>query len=294
MGFVGTYLFWLLIISVVVAGLERAFPARPQQVALRPKLWSDLLFLLFNGHILGVAVYLVAARFIVPAFSTWLDGAGLGGLVFRDVAAAWPVWAQVVVALLVIDFLQWCVHNALHRIPALWEMHKCHHSVKDGEMDWIVAFRFQWTEVVVYRSVLYLPLAWFGFGETAVMVHAVFGTLIGHLNHANLGWDYGPLRYVLNSPRMHLWHHDYEGDERTTVNFGIIFSLWDWLFGTARMPATPPARLGFPGVEAYPSTFFAAEVWPLQRLAPKAPRWVFGVLGLGAAAAATYWVLVGS
>ena len=28
----------------------------------------------------------------------------------------WPFWAQVVVFLLVSDFLQWCVHNALHRV----------------------------------------------------------------------------------------------------------------------------------------------------------------------------------
>jgi sterol desaturase/sphingolipid hydroxylase (fatty acid hydroxylase superfamily) len=60
---------------------------------------------------------------------------------------------------------------------------------------------------------------------------------------------------------MHLWHHDYDGDAQTTVNFGIIFSCWDWLFGTAKLPAHPPARIGFDGVESYPKNFFAAEAW---------------------------------
>ena len=205
------------------------------------------------------------ARWLLPPVDAWLTGRGLHDVVYRGEASDWPVWAQIVVALLVIDLVQWCVHNLLHRVPWLWEFHKCHHSVADGEMDWIVSFRFQWTEVVVYKLVQYLPLAWFGFGIEAVMVHAIFGTFIGHLNHANLNWDWGPLRYVLNSPRMHIWHHDYDGDARTTVNYGIIFSLWDWMFGTAKLPAEPPRLLGFEGVEAYPRGFFGHLAEPFRR-----------------------------
>jgi thiosulfate/3-mercaptopyruvate sulfurtransferase len=100
------------------------------------------------------------------------------------------------------------------------------------------------------------------------MFHAVFGTLIGHLNHANLDWDYGPLKYVFNNPKMHIWHHDYDGDTRTTVNFGIIFSTWDYLFGTAKVPDHPPAKLGFAGVETFPRDFFSQQAWPLPALVP--------------------------
>ena len=62
-----------------------------------------------------------------------------------------------------------------------------------------------------------------GFAPQALFFHAIIGTLIGHLNHANLTWDYGIFRYVLNSPRMHLYHHAYDAP-RTGQNFGIIFS----------------------------------------------------------------------
>ena len=251
----------LALISVFAIVVERLWPARRDQEALRPGLASDAAHLVFNGHLLGVILFGLATRYVAPPLDAALESAGLAGLVYRDAASGWHVALQIVVALLVIDFVQWGVHNLLHRVPALWELHKCHHSVEDGEMDWIVSFRFQWTEVVVYRAFMYLPLAWFGFGETAIFVHAVFGTLIGHLNHANVAWDYGPLRYVLNNPRMHLWHHDYDGDAKTTVNFGIIFSCWDWIFGTAKLPDEPPARIGFAGVETYPKNFFAAETW---------------------------------
>jgi len=266
----GAYLYpiSLAALSGLVFLLERFFPWRPGQKQLRPKLWSDFIYLAFNGHFLGLLLAGLASTWILPHVDRWLGAEGLTDAVYRNAAADWPLWAQIIVALLVVDFIQWCVHNLLHRVPLFWEFHKAHHSVKDGEMDWIVSFRFSWLEVIVYKSVLYLPLVFFGFRWEALMFHAIFGTLIGHLNHANLNLGHGPWRYVLNSPRMHIWHHDYEGDSKTTVNFGIIFSCWDWIFGTAKMPPDPPAHLGFNGVESFPDSFFSQEIWPLQRLAP--------------------------
>jgi 3-mercaptopyruvate sulfurtransferase SseA/sterol desaturase/sphingolipid hydroxylase (fatty acid hydroxylase superfamily) len=270
----------LALFSVAVFGLEALFKWRRDQPQLRPFLWSDALHLVFNGHFLGLILFGVAAHHVLPRLDDLLAAVGVVDGLYRNAAAAWPVWAQIVVALVVIDFFQWCVHNALHRVPLLWETHKTHHSVQDGEMDWIVSFRFQWTEVVIYRAVLFFPLAWFGFGFEAILFHAVFGTLIGHLNHSNLAWDYGPLKYVLNSPKMHIWHHDYDGDTKTTVNFGIIFSTWDWIFGTARMPEHPPAKLGFRGVETFPRDFFSQMSWPIPRYLPAgAPGRALSVTG---------------
>jgi 3-mercaptopyruvate sulfurtransferase SseA/sterol desaturase/sphingolipid hydroxylase (fatty acid hydroxylase superfamily) len=280
----------LAAMSGFVMLLERLFPWRPEQKQLRPKLWSDLIHLVFNGHFLGLLLAGLASTWILPHVDKWLAAEGLTDSVYRNAAADWPLWAQIIVALVVVDFIQWCVHNLLHRVPLFWEFHKAHHSVKDGEMDWIVSFRFSWLEVIVYKSVLYLPLVFFGFRWEALMFHAIFGTLIGHFNHSNLNLGHGPWRYVLNSPRMHIWHHDYEGDSRTTVNFGIIFSCWDWIFGTAKMPADPPAHLGFDGVETFPDNFFSQEIWPLQKLAPRVKSVVFWTI-LGAIIMAAAWYL---
>lgn len=276
----------LAVISVLVACLEWFFPWRPEQKQFRKGLLSDFLHLVFNGHFLGLILFGISARYILPSLDHWLAEMGMTTLLYHNVAASWPLWLQIIVALLVIDFVQWGVHNLLHRVPFFWQMHKCHHSIVDGEMDWIVSFRFQWSEVVVYKLFQYIPLAYFGFATEAVLFHAIFGTLIGHLNHANLNWDYGWFRYVLNSPRMHIWHHDYEGDEKSTVNFGIIFSMWDWLFGTAKMPSQPPQKLGFHGVETFPKDFLGHTSWPLQQwLKPsgrsKVVGWVMGVVLLG-------------
>ena len=253
----------LLVISLGVAVAEMLWPWRKEQERLRAFLCSDVLHLVFNGHFLGLILFGLFTRFLGP-YAERLESSAGGSSLFFNAAADWPLWIQIPVALIAIDFVQWGVHNLLHRVPFLWPFHKTHHSIVDGEMDWICSFRFQWTEVVVYKSILYFPLAFFGFSSEAVFVHAVFGTLIGHLNHANLNLDYGPLKYVLNNPKMHIWHHDYDGDMKTTVNFGIIFSTWDFIFGTAKISDAPPAHLGFKGVETFPRDFFRQMAWPIH------------------------------
>lgn len=273
----------LLAISVLVLGLETAFPWRRQQRRLRANLGSDLLYLIFNGHFLGLALAALAAPTAGRVLNDVTAALGFSDGLNLRFAADWPLALQVVVVLFGLDFVQWCVHVALHRVPVLWTFHQAHHSVVDGEMDFLVAFRFQWTEVVVYRAVQYVPLALMGFATEALFFHAVFGTLIGHLNHANLAWDYGPFRYVLNNPKMHLWHHDYGAKAHEVANFGIIFSCWDYLFRTANVPDHPPHRIGFAGVEAYPRGIFAQAVFPFGAARP---RWatVAGVLLIGALA----------
>ena len=279
----------LAILSLLVFGLEWLVPWRTRQHQLRRSLGSDLIHLIINGHFLGIMIAGLADVWVLPHVDRWLVQAGLTDIVYRNAAQTWPISVQILVALVVLDFVQWCVHNLLHRVPWLWEFHKTHHSVKDGEMDWIVSFRFSWLEVIVYRVILYLPMVFFGFGYEALMFHAIFGTLIGHLNHANLNWDYGPFRYVLNNPRMHIWHHDFDGDAKTTVNFGIIFSAWDWIFGTAKVPPYPPKKIGFPGVESFPDNYFSQQIWPLPAALPGVTnRLLWTVVGIGIMATAWY------
>lgn len=256
----------LAVISISVMLAERIAPWRRDQKQLRPAFLSDLAHLVFNGHFLGVILFGIAENHVLPLIDAILADGGLPAVLSRNVAATWPLAVQIVVALFTIDLVHYLVHNLLHRVPWLWELHKTHHSVVDGEMDWIVSFRFQWTEVVVYKTIQYVPLAFLGFRTEAILVHAIFGTLIGHLNHSNLDLGYGWLRYVFNSPRMHIWHHNYDADAKSTINFGIIFSVWDWIFGTARIPSRSPARIGFDGVESFPKGFLAHTSWPLARV----------------------------
>jgi sterol desaturase/sphingolipid hydroxylase (fatty acid hydroxylase superfamily) len=106
------------------------------------------------------------------------------------------------VLLIAFDFAQWLIHNMLHRVPWLWNMDKIHHSIE--EMDWIGNWRFHLGEVVVYKSLLYVPAAFFGFSGVAMFWYGVASTLIGHFSHSNVHLNLGPFKYLLNSPEMHI------------------------------------------------------------------------------------------
>ncbi|MFK7937152.1 MAG: sterol desaturase family protein, partial [Saprospiraceae bacterium] len=66
------------------------------------------------------------------------------------------------------------------------------------------------------------------------------------------------MKWLFNSPEMHIWHHSYElpEDRRTGVNFGLTLAIWDYLFNTAYIPHNGQnIRLGFPGIESFPDKF---------------------------------------
>ena len=168
----------------------------------------------------------------------------------RGWLATWPWWAQFATLLVSIDFIKWCTHNLLHRVPWLWEIHKVHHSVV--EMDWMGDWRFHWGEIVVYNTMLYAPVLCLGVQGNVALAVGVLDTIIGHFAHANVRWHVGWLKYVINSPEMHLWHHNHPDCGPVNRNFALTLSVWDWIFGTAYVPAHDPVRFAFEGVERYP------------------------------------------
>lgn len=260
------YFFWLLAVSLLCLLLERIRPWRREQKMLRRQFAQDLFWLFFNGHYAGILIAHLAAFLFAWAAPAIEQVKSL------NLVAAQPPWVQFLAFFLLKDLLEWGIHNLLHRVPWLWEFHKLHHSIE--ELDWIGNFRFHWMEIVVYQGLTYFPLVIFGVEDRVILAIAVVVTLIGHLNHSNLNVSWGPLRFVLNSPRMHVWHHDHDwpADRPRGVNFGIALSLWDWLFGTAYWPgpdASPgqqPARLGFPGMEAFPRGIVRRFFHPLSLL----------------------------
>lgn len=257
------YFFWLLVVSLFCWVLERIAPWRPQQKAFRKQIGQDFFWLVFNGHYAGLLLASLS-NWALQSASEWYWGHRLPSLPSVALFSDSPLWIQFVVFLVVKDFLEWCVHNLLHRVSWLWEFHKLHHSIE--ELDWIGNMRFHWMEIVVYRGVTYFPLFLLGVNSQVILWIAVFGTLIGHLNHSNLNLNWGPLRYVLNSPRMHVWHHDLILHQKSGQNFGIIFSLWDFLLGTAYFPPQgQPARLGFAGMEQFPKGLLPRLIYPFWR-----------------------------
>ena len=258
------YFWWLLGISVGVWGLELVFPWRKNQAVIREDFWLDGFYMFFNFFLFSLIGYNAVSNVAVEAFSDFLGLFNIENLVAIQVAS-WPAWSQFLLLFVVADFIQWNVHRMLHHSPWLWEFHKVHHSVE--EMGFAAHLRYHWMETVVYKSVQYIPLAMIGFGLDDFFILHLVTIVIGHLNHANVKITYGPLKYVLNNPVMHLWHHAKElPTGNHGVNYGISLSLWDYLFGTAYIPnenANEP--LGFENLESFPKTFWNQLTYPWNK-----------------------------
>jgi len=258
------YFWWLLGISVGVWCLELVFPWRKNQAAIREDFWLDGFYMFFNFFLFSLIGYNAVSNVAVEAFTDFLALFGIENLVAIQVAS-WPTWSQFLLLFVVADFIQWNVHRWLHHSPWLWEFHKVHHSVE--EMGFAAHLRYHWMETIVYKTVQYIPLAMIGFGLDDFFILHLVTIVIGHLNHANVKITYGPLKYILNNPVMHLWHHAKELPSGSHgVNYGISLSLWDYLFGTAYIPhqnANEP--LGFENLESFPKTFWNQLTYPWNK-----------------------------
>lgn len=267
----GNYFYWLIGLSLLVWAVEILVPWRRNQKIFRKDFWLDSFYILFNFFLFSLIGYNAISNVGVELFNDFLGLFGVTNLVAIEVQAL-PVWAQLAIMLVIADFIQWNVHRQLHRQPWLWEFHKVHHSVK--EMGFAAQFRFHFMETIIYKTVQYIPLAMIGFGIQEFIIVHMFAVLVGHLNHANVGWGYGIFGYIFNNPKMHIWHHSKALPEEhpNGMNYGLTLSIWDYLFGTAYVPHDgKDIELGFHGDEDFPETFTGQVVFPFRKEKPSQP-----------------------
>jgi len=262
------YFYGLIGISLIVWGLEIIFPWRKNQSIFRKDFWLDTFYMFFNFFLLNLIILIAlsntAAEFLNDILK--LVGISLNDLQLFN-AEDLPKWLGLLIFFLVSDFVQWNTHRLLHRFEFFWNFHKVHHSVK--EMGFAAHLRYHWMEPVMYKSLLYIPLALIAnYSAQDVAIIYFFSIAIGHLNHANLGWDYGVLKYIFNNPKMHIWHHvkDLPENVRFGVNYGLTLSIWDYLFKTDYIPHDGrDIELGFDDDDHFPKDFISQELYPLKK-----------------------------
>lgn len=254
------YFYWLIGVSLFFFALELIKPWRKEQSKFRKDFWLDLFYMFFNFFLFSLIFYNAASDVFVNLFNDFLGVFGITNLIAVKIIS-WAVWIQLLVMFIIRDFIQFWVHRLLHLSPVLWEFHKVHHSVE--QMGFAAHLRYHWMETVVYRFIEYLPLAMIGFGIDDFFIVHIISLSIGHFNHSNFSFNLGPLKYIINNPAMHIWHHAHEWpkNRKYGINFGISLSLWDYVFGTAVIPHNGrDIKLGFPGLDQFPKKFISQEL----------------------------------
>jgi sterol desaturase/sphingolipid hydroxylase (fatty acid hydroxylase superfamily) len=249
-----TNYFWgLIVISLVVWSLEIAFPWRKNQAIIRKDFWLDAFYMFFNFFVFSIVI----AGFYT-AIALFFQGFGITikSLSVIDLQR-FPIWAELLIFFVLLDFVQWFTHVLLHKFEFLWRFHKVHHSVK--EMGFAAHLRYHWMENIFYKPLKTIGVMLLGGfePEQAFIVH-FFAISIGHFNHSNIKITWGFLKYIFNNPVMHLYHHVkvLPDNKPNGINFGISLSIWDYLFKTSYVPEdSGTIELGFPGDENFPKGF---------------------------------------
>lgn len=210
-------------VFVGMAIWEAAQPRRPR-ISSRWKRWpSNLGIVALNTGLL---------RLVIPtgAVSLAILGEQRGWGLLSNIAL--PTWLRIAVALVVLDLAIYLQHVIFHAVPALWRLHRMHHS--DTDFDVTTGSRFHPGEILlsmVYKMAVVVAL---GAPAVSVVLFEVLLNAASMFNHGNLGLSARfdrVLRWAVVTPDMHRVHHSSIPAE-TNSNFGFNVPWWDRIFGT--------------------------------------------------------------
>ena len=194
------------------------------------------------------------------AYLLQLKPGGLIGIWPRE----WPILIQLVMALVIADFMFTLIHWLSHKYSALWRLHAVHHGAnRIYSFNGLVRHPLhQALDMAIGTA----PMAICGmpFEVAALLGFVISVQLI--VQHSNVDAALGPFRNHLSIGRIHHLHHVNWGKEGD-VNFGLFLTLWDRMFGTfAPEPPRPitATDMGVDDAPQFPSSYLEHLAFPFR------------------------------
>ena len=126
------------------------------------------------------------------------------------------------------DFAFYWMHRIDHYCRFFWAVHVTHHSSE--EFNLTVGFRSSVFQPL-YRFIYFIPLSLVGFDPLDVMFMYAATQIYGILIHTKTVGNLGFLEWFLSTPSHHRVHHG-SNIKYLDKNMGMIFIIWDKVFGT--------------------------------------------------------------
>ncbi|MEM9617513.1 MAG: sterol desaturase family protein [Pseudomonadota bacterium] len=158
------------------------------------------------------------------------DAAGFGLLNVVNV----PFWAELALAVIVIDILSYAEHRVLHRWYFFWRTHRTHHS--DIHIDATTSLRFHPLESMFRAGIEAAVVFALALPAEGILLSFALSALSNTFTHTNVKLPARferAMSYLFITPYVHRVHHSTRLENQYS-NFGTIFSIWDRLLGTYR------------------------------------------------------------
>ncbi len=151
-----------------------------------------------------------------------------------------PLWAQLVLGFLALEFGIYAWHRTMHNTPFLWRwFHQMHHSAERVDIWGALYFHPFDTLGFTFVGSLMLVLG-VGIGAEAAIAINLVATFMGLFQHANIRTPHW-LGYLIQRPESHSAHHERGVHAR---NYGDL-PLFDMIFGTFHNPKEFDGEVGF-------------------------------------------------
>jgi len=256
--------------------------ALPKEVILHPSAKADFLFWITKK--LLMPFLLIPSGVIFVAAMAYLTNQGLGALLDIHEPLLGEAGPLVIVVftltmLLAYDISYYLYHYAQHKVPLLWELHKVHHSAevmvgvtKDRVHPLDDLMNRMWDGVIpgicfgIWTLVALNPVEATIFGINVYVIRNIL--MMDFVRHTHLKISFGPLDNVVLSPHWHQLHHS-ANPKHYDKNFGLLFSFWDRMFGTACVPE-PDEDFKFGLMDKDHSDYqslFGLYILPLKKMA---------------------------
>ena len=141
-----------------------------------------------------------------------------------------PIWIEIILTVIILDFIIWGQHLLSHKIPFVWRFHRMHHT--DRDLDVTTAVRFHPFEIIFSMFIKITSIYILGASALAVIIFEIMLNGMAMFNHANLRIPFrieNILRKFIVTPDLHRIHHSIYIDEHNK-NFGFSLSIWDKIF----------------------------------------------------------------
>jgi len=213
-------------VLAVLAALERLAPRRAMVQPRSHRWFTNLALVVIDT----LTVRALAFALPILAVAAAVDAGQLGLGLFNRLE--WPIWMELLLAVLIFDLAIWLQHLITHKVPFFWRFHRVHHA--DRDFDVTTALRFHPVEIAA-SALLKVGLVYvIGPSALAVIVFEILLNATAMFNHANLRLPLGldrVVRLVLVTPDMHRVHHSVHRHEHDS-NYGFSLSIWDRIFRT--------------------------------------------------------------
>ena len=215
---------FFLSILIILIMAEILFPKK-KRIHNRKDRWiTNGLITLINTasvNIVHIAIPLIA---IVAAVDVSNGKMGLFNII------NFPIWIEIILTVIILDFIIWGQHLLSHKIPFVWRFHRMHHT--DRDLDVTTAVRFHPFEIIFSMFIKITSIYILGASAIAVIIFEIMLNGMAMFNHANLRIPFrveNILRKFIVTPDLHRIHHSIYIDEHNK-NFGFSLSIWDKIF----------------------------------------------------------------